>query len=80
MAVEELRAALGWCAVINYALLLYWFLLFKFARGWVYSIHTKWFKLSPEKFDSAQYKMMGFMKICLFVFNVAPYLALRIVF
>ncbi|WP_462137802.1 DUF6868 family protein [Candidatus Mycalebacterium sp.] len=80
MTVEELRAVLGWSAVINYGLFIYWVLLFKFARKWVYSVHTKWFKLSPEKFDSSQYKMMGFMKICLFVFNLAPYLALRIVF
>lgn len=80
MTVEEFRAALGWCAVINYTLLLYWFVLFVFARATVYKLHTKVFKLSPEKFHSSHYRMMGFMKICVFVFNVAPYLALRIVF
>ncbi len=80
MDIEEFRAVLGWCALINCAMLLLWFLLFITTRSWLYGFAGCWFKLTPEKFDSAQYKMMGFFKILLIVFNLVPYLALRIMF
>ena len=36
MSIETARAALGWCALINYGFLALWGLLFVFARatGW----------------------------------------------
>ena len=79
MAVEIVRDVLAWCSVINIVLLLFWVLWLKFAHDFVYKIHGKWFKLSEEKFDSTHYTGMLFFKICIFVFNIVPYLALRIV-
>ena len=46
----------------------------------VYKIHTKWFKLSVDKFDGIHYATMAFFKLTVFIFNLFPYLALRIVF
>jgi len=34
MTIEIIRDALGWCAVINFGLFLWWFLLFTFAHNW----------------------------------------------
>ena len=79
MTVELLRDVLGWSAVINYAVLLLWFLIFRFGHDWMYGLHRQWFKLSPESFDAIQYAGMAFLKLCVFVFNLAPYLALRMV-
>lgn len=42
-------------------------------------LHTKWFRPSPEKFDAIHYSLMGVFKIGVIVFNLVPYLALRIV-
>ncbi len=81
MTIEELRAVLGWCAVINYVLLLLWFFLFTGAHSWFYGMHKRWFNLmTVEKFDAFHYQMIGFFKIAWFIFNVVPYIALRIVF
>jgi hypothetical protein len=79
MTVETLRSVLGWCAVINMGLLLYWFLFLAYAHDWVYRIHSRWFKIPEENFNSIHYGGMTFFKIAIFVFNIIPYFALRIV-
>ena len=79
MKIEMIRAALAWSTVINMALLLWWLLILMLAHDWVYRIHSKWFKLSRESFDTIHYAGIGLFKICIFFFNLVPYLALRIV-
>ena len=79
MTVEQIREVLGWCAVINIGLLLWWFLMFALARDFVYRLHGKWFRLTPERFDAIHYAGMAFFKIGIFLLNIVPYLALRIV-
>ncbi len=79
MTIELVRHALGWCAVINLGLLLWWFLLFAVAHDWTYRMHRKWFTLSVERFDAIHYAGIAFFKISVIVLNIAPYLALRIV-
>jgi len=79
MTVDILRGVLGWCAVINVGLLLWWFLLLAFAHDWVYRMHSKWFKIPLETFNAIHYAGMAFFKIAIFVFNIIPYFALRIV-
>ena len=79
MTVEIIRDVLAWSTVINFALLIFWFLFFSLAHDWLYRYHGKWFTLSVEKFDAIHYAGMAFFKLCIFLFNLAPYLALRIV-
>ena len=79
MTLEIVRSALAWCAVINIVVLILWFLFFTLARDWIYRYHSKWFNLSNEKFDSIQYAGMGLFKTAIWVFNLVPYFALRIV-
>ena len=73
------RDVLLWCFLINMGLLLWWFMFFTLAHDWVYQFHGKWFKLSVDKFDAIHYAGMAFFKICIFLFNIVPYLALFIV-
>jgi hypothetical protein len=79
MTIEMIRAALGWCSIINMGLLLWWFLIIMLAHDWVYKFHSKWFKLSVDRFDEIHYTGIAFFKIAIFFFNVVPYFALRIV-
>ena len=79
MTLEEIRAALGWCTLINWALLLWWWLVIWTARETVYRMHTKWFKVSEQTFDAMHYAGMGLFKVAIMVFNLVPYIALRIV-
>lgn len=60
----------------HYAVLILWFCLFFFCRGWLYRLHSRWFKLSEPAFDLLNYGGIGLYKILVFVFNLAPLLAL----
>lgn len=77
--METLRAMLGWCTLINIIVLLYWWLVLWLAHDWVYRTHTRWFRIPVEKFDAIHYAGMAFFKLVVIVFNLVPYLALRIV-
>jgi hypothetical protein len=79
MTLETIRDALGWCSVINIGLLLFWLLWFMLGHDFIFRFHQKWFKLSKEQFDAIHYALMGVFKIGIFLFNVIPYFALRIV-
>ena len=78
MTIEIVRDTLFWCSIINLGLLLWWVFIFIAAHDWVYRIHSRWFTISTEKFDSIHYAGMAFFKICIFFFNLVPYFALRI--
>ena len=79
MALEELRSMLAWCTVINFGLLIWWFLFITLAHDWTYSMHSKWYKISVEKFDAIHYAGIGIFKLFILAFNLVPYLALRII-
>ena len=79
MNLELTTAMLGWCTLINFGLLIWWLLFVVLAHDWTFRVHTKWFKISPEQFDVIHYSLMGAFKLVVIVFNLVPYLALRIV-
>jgi hypothetical protein len=79
MNVDLIRDALLWCAFINYTILLWWFLMFSLARDWMYRFHGRWFQLPAERFDAIHYAGMAIYKIGIFLFNLVPWIALRIV-
>ncbi len=79
MNIETLIALLGWSTVINWGILFFWFLMIVIARDWLYSTQTQWFKISKERFEEMNYQMMGFYKLMIFLFNLVPYIVLRII-
>lgn len=79
MTIEMLREILGWCIVINTGLLLWWFMFLVFAHDLVYRLHSKWFEIPVETFNTIHYSGLAGLKIVVFVFNITPYIALCIV-
>jgi len=79
MTVEIIRSTLAWCSVIDIGLLLFWFLFFTMAHDFIFRMHARWFKIPAETFDTIHYTGMAFFKICIFLFNLVPYIALRII-
>ncbi|MFT4939164.1 MAG: hypothetical protein ACI88A_002198 [Paraglaciecola sp.] len=74
----ELANFLAWCTIIDYSLLMIWFSVFTIGHDWLHLMHGKWFDLTKEQFDMFNYAGMGLFKLFIFIFNLAPYLALRI--
>lgn len=79
MTVNILRALLGWCSVINIGILLWWFFAITVLHDLVYRFHSKFLKLSVERFDEIHYTGAMFFKLAVFFFNIVPYFALRII-
>jgi len=79
MSLEKMPDVFLWCAIINYGLLLWWFLLFARAHEWLYRLTGRWFRLSVEAFDRMNYLGMMLFKIAIILFNLVPFVALRIV-
>lgn len=79
MSLEALQRMLLWCAVMNYAVLSLWFFVFISAREWLQGLHARWFHLTAGQFDALHYGGMAVYKIGVLLFNIVPYLALRIV-
>ena len=80
MELEAVRSFLGWCTLLNWALVLVWWVFFSVAGDWIYGLHGKWIKLPRPTFDAIHYAGMAFLKILVFVFNLVPYLVLRLFF
>ncbi len=59
------------------AFLLLWFVLYVIAPGWMFEINARWFDIGKREFDLINYFGMGFLKICLLLFFLIPYLAIR---
>jgi uncharacterized protein DUF6868 len=79
MSIELTRNFLLWCTVINYGILLVWFLVFMLAHDWMRSLHGRWFRLSDEQFDALHYVGMSIYKIGILLLNLTPFLVLSII-
>ena len=78
MSVDVLRNFFLWCAVINYLVLIVWALLILFPHQWIYRLWGKWFRLTFEQFDAINFAGIAFYKLGILIFNLVPYIALRI--
>lgn len=79
MNIHAARRAFLWCAILNYGLLLVWFLLFVLMHDWLQQYWGRWFRLSSEQFDFLNFAGIMLLKIFILVFNLIPFVALRIV-
>ena len=78
MDIVGLRHVLLWCTVINYAVLLVWFLGFMFLHDFIFRLHSRWFHLTHEQFDAVHYAGISIYKIGIILFNLVPLIALYI--
>ncbi|MFC4528674.1 hypothetical protein ISN76_16730 [Dyella halodurans] len=76
MSTTLIKDMLLWSIGLNYAVLLLWAGTFVFARGWMYRMHGRWFKLSDETFDAIHYAGLAVYKIGILLFVLMPWLAL----
>ena len=78
MDSAELRTVLLYSTIINYAILIVWFVALIVAHNPLYRLHTKWFKLSPDAFDAIHYGGMSVYKIGIMLLNLVPLVALSL--
>ena len=75
----DLKEMLMWCTIINFALMIFWFVLCISAPELVYRAQRRWFPISRETFTIVMYCFLGVYKIFFLMFNLVPYVALLLV-
>ena len=79
MSMEMVRSFLLWCTVINYAVLVVWFLVYRLAHGWLWRRWGRWFRLTEEQFEVVNFAGMAVYKVGVLLLNLVPCVALYIV-
>lgn len=79
MDIQLIHKFFLWCTIVNYGILLFWFLFFLLARDCIYRLHTRWFNISQQNFDAIHYAGMAIYKIGIFIFCLVPFIAIYII-
>lgn len=79
MGTEAARNFLLVCTVVNYGILLVWFLVFVFEHDVMLRIHGRWFHLSRDQIDALHYARMSIYKIGILLFFLVPFVVLSFV-
>lgn len=77
--MENLAGIFIRCFFLAYALLLIWFVFYWAGGDWGYNLTSHWFTVSRHEYDLVCYYGIGFMKICVLIFFLAPYIAIKLV-
>ena len=78
MDLGTLKTFFGWCAVLNYGVMILWASMFFIARDMVVGWHARLFDIEPERVRAYHFQFIGQFKILVFLFALAPWLTLVI--
>lgn len=76
--IKTLVTFLGWCSVINIAVLSVSTILLMFIRTPVARIHGKLFGVEPSQLPPLYMNYLGNYKLAILMLNLVPYIALKI--
>ena len=79
MTIEMARSFFLWCTVINYGVLLWWAVLYRFARNGLLRVWRQWIRVSDDQFDLINLAGMTAYKIGVILFNLVPCIVFYIV-
>src|SRR5512137_1228036 len=66
------------CFLGGMVLLTVWFAWFVFAGDWIYRVHSQWFQVSRQAFDTIHYAGMAVTKIVNILFFLLPWIAIKL--
>ena len=77
-SLETLTMFLGWCTVINIGVLVVASIFVTLMRGPVARMHNKMFGLDDADLSRQYFQYLAQYKIAIFILNLVPYIALKI--
>ncbi len=77
-SLETLTVFFGWCTAINIGVLVVASISVILIRGPMAKIHGKMFGLDEADLSRQYFQYLGQYKIAIFVLNLIPYIALKI--
>lgn len=79
MPIDHLTAFLGWCSVINIGILAITSIVIVLFKRPIAHIHGSMMELSRSNLNHLYFQYLAFYKVSIFIFNLVPYIALKIV-
>lgn len=79
ISIETLTTFFGWAAVINIGLLALSTVFVVLMRDWTLRVHSGIFGLSKEYLLRSYFQYLAQYKLAIFIFNLGPYVALKII-
>lgn len=79
MSLELIRSFFLWCTLINYGVLVLWVVVFLFAREFFHWWIGKWARMSSDQIDLFNLAGITIYKLGIFLFNLAPCIALYVI-
>jgi len=78
MNYQALSKFFMWCTILSMGILILWTSLFACCADWLYEMHSHFFLIPREKFNTIIYAFIGLFKILALIFNLIPWCALLI--
>ncbi|MCB0350033.1 MAG: hypothetical protein KDD38_02545 [Bdellovibrionales bacterium] len=80
MNIEQLQAFLGWCAVLNYGVLLFATVMLLGFRNYFKQLCSTVYKIDSAEFEKIYFQFLAAYKGLTIIFNIVPYIVLRFMF
>jgi hypothetical protein len=78
--IDNLTAFFAYCSAINLSILCLASLMLVIMRRAISRLHGKMFALSEADLARAYFQYLAQYKIAIFMFNIVPYIALRLLY
>jgi hypothetical protein len=78
-SLKTIGSVLGWSAVVGIGVVLVWFLAYLVPGGWFCGMQNTLFPLSDHECALITYGGIGLLKALIWVFFLAPWIAIQIV-
>jgi hypothetical protein len=78
MSIETLTELLAWITAVNIGLLLLTTILLFLMKDFAVKIHSKMFDIDAKDLNRMYFDYLGRFKVLVIVFNLGPYIALRL--
>ncbi|MEN8200492.1 MAG: DUF6868 family protein [Thermodesulfobacteriota bacterium] len=79
LSLETLTAFFGWCLLLNLVMLSLTTVLVTVFKEPLIKSHLKLFGMDREKLEVSYFQYLGNIKVGIFMLNLMPYLALKLI-
>lgn len=76
--INEITLFLGWCLIINVCIFVFTLLLITIFKGILTKINQKLFAIQPPELARLYFKYLSNYKLGILIFNLVPYLSLKL--
>jgi len=78
ITIDTLTVFFGWCSVINIGMLVFSAIILMILKEPISRLHSKLFELNQESLPLIYFRYLGNYKIAILMFNLVPYIALKV--